>query len=60
MSEALSHAQTPAVTKTTPATVLRNRNFRLLRIGEGVSLLGDQFFTLFAAFSRPVRAGLEP
>ena len=46
MSEALSHAQTPAVTKTTPANVLRNRNFRLLWIGEGVSLLGDQFYLI--------------
>lgn len=60
MSETLSRAQTPAVTKTTPASVLRNRNFRLLWIGEGISLLGDPFFTLSAAFSRPLRAGLEP
>lgn len=29
-----------------PAHVLRNRNFRLLWIGEGISLLGDQFYLI--------------
>lgn len=29
-----------------PAHVLRNRNFRLLWIGEGISLLGDQFYMI--------------
>jgi MFS family permease len=29
-----------------PTNVLRNRNFRLLWIGEGISLLGDQFYLI--------------
>lgn len=29
-----------------PAHVLRNHNFRLLWIGEGISLLGDQFYLI--------------
>lgn len=32
--------------KITPAHVLQNRNFRLLWIGEGISLLGDQFYLI--------------
>jgi len=32
--------------KTSPAGVLRIRNFRLLWIGEGISLLGDQFYMI--------------
>lgn len=31
---------------TLPMPVLRNRNFRLLWIGEGISLLGDQFYLI--------------
>jgi len=37
---------TKPATKTSPASVLRNRNFRLLWIGEGISLLGDQFYLI--------------
>lgn len=32
--------------KVSPANVLRIRNFRLLWIGEGISLLGDQFYMI--------------
>lgn len=68
--------QPKTATKSSPASVLRIRNFRLLWIGEGISLLGDQcylialpwlvcagslmtLFTLSAAFSPAVRAGME-
>lgn len=33
-------------TKSMPANILRNRNFRMLWIGEGISLLGDQFYLI--------------
>ena len=33
-------------TMTSPTNVLRNRNFRLLWIGKGISLLGDQFYLI--------------
>jgi len=33
-------------TRISPANVLRIRNFRLLWIGEGISLLGDQFYLI--------------
>ena len=33
-------------TNPSPAHVLRSRNFRLLWIGEGISLLGDQFYLI--------------
>jgi hypothetical protein len=33
-------------TKVSPMNVLRIRNFRLLWIGEGISLLGDQFYMI--------------
>jgi MFS family permease len=33
-------------TNPSPIHVLRNRNFRLLWIGEGISLLGDQFYLI--------------
>ena len=35
-----------SVTNTISTSVLRNRNFRLLWIGEGISLLGDQFYMI--------------
>ena len=46
MTDTLSLEQKPAVAKASPASVLRNRNFRLLWIGEGISLLGDQFYMI--------------
>src|SRR5512134_1235061 len=45
MTDTLSLRQKPAA-KTLPTSVLRNRNFRLLWIGEGISLLGDQFYMI--------------
>src|SRR5512143_460864 len=36
--------QEPA--RASPTTILRNSNFRLLWIGEGISLLGDQFYMI--------------
>ena len=41
-AEALPHQEQ----KTSIGAVLRNRNFRLLWIGEGISLLGDQFYMI--------------
>lgn len=35
-----------SVTNTSPTNILLNRNFRLLWIGEGISLLGDQFYMI--------------
>lgn len=35
-----------AASNASPANVLRIRNFRLLWIGEGISLLGDQFYMI--------------
>jgi hypothetical protein len=32
--------------RVSPASVLRIRNFRLLWIGEGISLLGDQSYLI--------------
>ena len=46
MTDTLSLEQKPAATNTSPASVLRIRNFRLLWIGEGISLLGDQFYMI--------------
>lgn len=46
MTDTLSLEQKPAAAKTSPASVLRIRNFRLLWIGEGISLLGDQFYLI--------------
>jgi len=46
MSDTLSLEQKPVSTIPSPANVLRNRNFRLLWIGEGISLLGDQFYMI--------------
>ena len=46
MTETLSLETKPETVKTSPASVLRIRNFRLLWIGEGISLLGDQFYLI--------------
>lgn len=45
MADMLSPVQKPGM-NTPPMHVLRNRNFRLLWIGEGISLLGDQFYLI--------------
>ena len=45
MTDTLSIDQNSA-TKTAPTNILRIRNFRLLWIGEGISLLGDQFYLI--------------
>ena len=46
MTEAISIEQKPATTNASFLDVLRIRNFRLLWIGEGISLLGDQFYLI--------------
>src|SRR5512135_1333155 len=46
MSESLLINAKREATGTSPASVLRIRNFRLLWIGEGISLLGDQFYLI--------------
>ena len=46
MADTLSLDTKPGATKVSPANVLRIRNFRLLWIGEGISLLGDQFYLI--------------
>src|SRR5512147_2824858 len=46
MAEVLSLETKPGATKVSPANVLGIRNFRLLWIGEGISLLGDQFYMI--------------
>lgn len=43
MTDTVSSHAKPEPTRVSPASVLRIRNFRLLWIGEGISLLGDQF-----------------
>ena len=45
MTDTLSVDQ-ESVTHTSFTNILRNRNFRLLWIGEGISLLGDQFYMI--------------
>ena len=45
MTDTLS-LDTNSETKVSPANVFRIRNFRLLWIGEGISLLGDQFYMI--------------
>ena len=45
MTDTLSLDGNPEA-KVSPASVLRIRNFRLLWIGEGISLLGDQFYMI--------------
>lgn len=46
MTDTLPLEQKPATSSASPPSVLRNRNFRLLWIGEGISLLGDQFYLI--------------
>jgi hypothetical protein len=46
MTETLSLDTKPETKNVSPANILRIRNFRLLWIGEGISLLGDQFYLL--------------
>lgn len=46
MTDTISIERKPAVRSTSPANVLKNRNFRMLWIGEGISLLGDQFYLI--------------
>ena len=46
MTDTLSVEQNPAPTNVHPASVLRIRNFRLLWIGEGISMFGDQFYLI--------------
>src|SRR5512138_1699997 len=47
MADSLSLEQKSLTTmNASPANILRIRNFRLLWIGEGISLLGDQFYMI--------------
>src|SRR5512135_2193287 len=46
MADSLSLEHQSTKVGVSPATVLRIRNFRLLWIGEGISLLGDQFYLI--------------
>lgn len=46
MSNTLALDIKPTSPKASPADILRIRNFRLLWIGEGISLLGDQFYLI--------------
>src|SRR5512139_2139502 len=46
MTDALSLEKKSSTTNTSPSNVLQNRNFRMLWIGEGISLLGDQFYLI--------------
>src|SRR5512147_1438840 len=46
MTDTLSLEQKPGTMNTSPTNVLQIRNFRLLWIGEGISLLGDQFYMI--------------
>jgi MFS family permease len=46
MEDTLSLDQKSSTTNASPTNVLRNRNFRMLWIGEGISLLGDQFYMI--------------
>ena len=46
MTDSLSIENKTETGNATPSSVLRNRNFRLLWIGEGISLLGDQFYMI--------------
>jgi len=43
MADTLSIETKPVSTNVSIGSVLSNRNFRMLWIGEGISLLGDQF-----------------
>lgn len=46
MTDTLSLETKPRTTTVIPSSVLRIRDFRLLWIGEGISLLGDQFYLI--------------
>jgi len=46
MTDTLSLDAKPEATKVLLANILRIRNFRLLWIGEGISLLSDQFYLI--------------
>jgi predicted MFS family arabinose efflux permease len=46
MTDILSIDQKSGTKKAAPTNVLRIRNFRMLWIGEGISLLGDQFYMI--------------
>jgi hypothetical protein len=46
MADTLSIDRKPETSIASPMSVLRIRNFRLLWIGEGISLLGDQFYMI--------------
>ncbi len=46
MTDTLSLDQKSDATKAVPTHVLRIHNFRMLWIGEGISLLGDQFYLI--------------
>jgi MFS family permease len=46
MTNTLSVHTKPLATNSSPASILGIRNFRLLWIGEGISLLGDQFYLI--------------
>jgi MFS family permease len=46
MTDVLSLEQKSVTTNTSRVNILRIRNFRLLWIGEGISLLGDQFYMI--------------
>jgi MFS family permease len=46
MTDSLILEQRPETKISSPTSVLKIRNFRLLWIGEGISLLGDQFYLI--------------
>ena len=46
MTDTLSIDQKSGTKEAAPTNVLRIRNFRMLWIGEGISLLGDQFYMI--------------
>src|SRR5574338_510602 len=46
MTDTLSLDQKPDTMNAGSTSVLKNRNFRMLWIGEGISLLGDQFYMI--------------
>ena len=46
MTDTLSLEKKPETVSASPVSILRIRNFRMLWIGEGISLLGDQFYMI--------------
>ena len=46
MTDTLSLDKTSTAMRASPTNILGIRNFRLLWIGEGISLLGDQFYMI--------------